>query len=442
MYSRIILFFLLIIIGVFIYLHIENPVVVDFSLTEGFTYSVPVTVLVFAGFFLGVMLAVLNSLVQDTVRAVRELQGKRERKLLVLSEQNHRTGVAELVKGNTQKAMKLFAKALESSPDDPDIIRHAAEAYVAAKKPEEAKRLFKEALLRQPASLELLNAALDAARLVGDTSRSLEILGDILEISPDSPRALRRLSEIRAEASEWSEAAGLQKKLINVIEKNKGKTADEKSLAAALLCESAAARLSHGDSDGAIELARESVTFDSGFLPSYLVLADAHVKAGSINDAIKELEDAYEKLHDVVLLMKLEELFIEQSDPRNIIDKYKKAIEARPDDVNLKLLLARLYLKLEMIDDAIEGLERLAQEGEDGYYQMLLLGEAYKRRDQSDRAATLFVKALGLDKDLAPPFMCEHCGHFQNHVSARCPVCGRWNTLHISSTLTCRSAAT
>ncbi len=82
-----------------------------------------------------------------------------------------------------------------------------------------------------------------------------------------------------------------------------------------------------------------------------------------------------------------------------------------------------------MVDNAIEELEAMQNEGVEGYYHHILLGEAYLRRKQSGKAAHLFQKALGLDREFSPAFACSGCAASVQAWAPRCPSCGQWNTL-------------
>ncbi len=90
-------------------------------------------------------------------------------------------------------------------------------------------------------------------------------------------------------------------------------------------------------------------------------------------------------------------------------------------------MLARFYLRVEMVDNAIEVLERLHHDGHETDYTRVLLGTACVKRGHSEKAATLFSDALGIKNDLAPPYACS-CGAELDTWRPRCRACGEWNT--------------
>lgn len=64
------------------------------------------------------------------------------------------------------------------------------------------------------------------------------------------------------------------------------------------------------------------------------------------------LERAYETTKSVIILHKLEEVYLNLDQPEGIINFYQNAINRDPNSLDLKFFLGKLYYRLEMIDDA------------------------------------------------------------------------------------------
>jgi lipopolysaccharide biosynthesis regulator YciM len=432
MYSRIVLFLLLIILCAFIYLYSVNPEEVNFVVTKDWTFSMPVTVLVFLGFFAGIVLAVLNSLFVDARRAIKDIRARREKKLMDQSEANYRKGTEELLRGNPYKGRQLLTKALEANQQDIDILLSLAQANMEDKRPQEAMKVLEAGLLKDPGNMEVLSAVAKNSLSIGDTFKAVKTFKEMLDRDPTNPFALKGFRDLRVEQGEWEEAAQLQKRLVS-RGKNGEDLTREKELLAALLYESAVKCMEEGNPDEAAEKAKEALENYDAFIPAHILIGDVHYSKGNPADAIKVWEKAYDRYHEVAFFLRIEDMYLKESDPQNILDRYEKAIKARPGDINLRLLLSRLYLRLEMVDNAIEELERIGNEGEEGFYQKTLLGEAYSRREQGSKAATLFKSVLGLDKELLSPFRCSWCNHGAVPWQARCQICKRWNTFCMSA---------
>lgn len=431
MYSRIILFLLVIIIGAFFYLHTVNPAEVDFKITKDWIFTLPVTVLVFFGFFAGVTLAVFNSLFVDARRVIKDIRVRREKKLREQSEANYRKGTAELLRGNPEKARQFFEKALAANPQDIDILLCLAKANMEGKRPDEAMKILEAGLLKDPGNMEVLSAIAKDSLITGDSYKAAKTFKEMLEMDPTNPFALKGLRDLRIKESEWEEASQLQKTLVS-RGRNGEDLSKEKELLTGLLYESAFKLMNEGNLDGAEQLAKEALRNDDAFIPAHLLLGDLHLTKGKHSDAIKLWDKAFERYNDVALFLRLEDTYLKASDPQKILGRYEKAIARRPGDITLRLLLSRLYLRLEMVDNAIDELERLSSEGEEGFYHRILLGEAYSRREQGSKSSILFKTALGLDKELPPPFRCTRCNHSVLDWQPRCQDCESWNTLRMS----------
>ncbi|MEE9615101.1 MAG: tetratricopeptide repeat protein [Thermodesulfobacteriota bacterium] len=442
MYSKLVLFFLIIVVGGFFYLHTINPAEVNFVIAKDRAYVFPVTVVVFAGFFLGAALVFLLSLFVDARRAIADMRLSREKKQRDRTEKDYRDGVAAILKGSPAKAVSLLEKAFAQDKKNIDIPFRLAEAYLEDGKPQEAMRLLEGLLLKNSGNIEVLSAIADYAGKIGDTFKAEETLKEIVALDPGNPHALGSLRDMMVENGEWQRAADYQKTLVSRLSDGEERAAGNKILSG-LTYESAAATIKNGEAgeaeklDEALGKAKGLVKSDESFVPGHILLGDIQLRKGRASDARKTWERAYGSRPDPALFLRIEELYLKESRPQEIIEKYRAAVSERPGDTDLRLLAARLYLRLEMVDDAIEELERLGQEGEDGFYREVLLGEAYLRRDQGGKAANIFRKALGktrpaLDKELAPPFICSGCKHGTLDWQARCRVCGDWNTLVMS----------
>jgi tetratricopeptide (TPR) repeat protein len=432
MHYKILLLVIIAIVWAFFYLHNANPATIDFTLDPGHIYTVPVTYLVIAGFFAGVVLSVANSLVVDIRRAVKDLKAMRERRRRDATEKNYRRGITELFKDRPSKARSYFMKALDANPTDVDVYLRLADAYIAEGDFNQALSTLDDGLGKRPESEEMLLRKAEALKASGDPGAASRVLARVLELDSSNAYAMERLRDLKAEASEWGETRELQKKIISM---HKGARSAEESAADERLFlgyahEEALAFLNDGSYERVFDLAREMTKRDERFLPGHMLMGEAHMAEGSSDAAIRTWEAGYETTRDPVFLLKIEEACLKASDPQKILDDYKDAIERSPGDRDLGVLRARLYLRLEMIDDAIAELERISSDEEENSYVDVLLGEAYMKRGLSDQAAKAFKKALRHDKDVpAPPFECSSCARPAPEWAGRCRHCGEWGSV-------------
>lgn len=433
MYTKILLVVIIFILSAFFYLHTQNPGTVTFVVTKEYTYTLPSTLILFAGFFMGVIVAVLNSLLVDAKKAVKEMSARREKRVQAQADENYKKGIEALVKGDTTVARELIEKAVKARPSDTGRLITLSETYVRENRLKEALKVLENGFSNNSNSVGLLVAIARCSSEAGDTARAARAFNEIIKIDPNNPYALKRLRDFKIGAGQWAEAAALQRTLYGA-ERDEALKAKEKRLLTGLLYESATVDVENGRLSEAVAKVKEVLKNDDGFMPAHLLLGEALSRQGNTASAIKVWEKARDRYpNSEPLFLKLEELYLKESAPEKILDRYKREINANPYDTRLRLLLSRLYLRLEMVDNAIEELERLVLEGEDSYYPQVLLGEAYLRRKQGNKAAALFHKALGLDKEFIPPFLCSNCNHNAKTWVPRCPSCGEWNTLYMFS---------
>ncbi|WKZ32151.1 MAG: tetratricopeptide repeat protein [Thermodesulfobacteriota bacterium] len=429
MYTKVLLVVIILVLGAFFYLHTKNPGIVTFVVTSEYTYALPAALLVFFGFLAGVVLAVLNSLVADARRALKEMKERKEKKLLAQADENYRKGAELLVKGDTSSARELFEKAHAAKPNETGMIISLAETYMREDRPREAVKVLEKGFLNNPSSIGVLSSLARCATESGDAQRAAKALEEVVKLDPGNLYALRKLRDLRTREALWSDAAELQKKVMD-SERNEELRKKEKKLLTGLLYESACVSMNEGRLTEALVRVKEALKNDDKFLPGHILLGEVLDRQGSSASAAKVWEKALARFSTPEpIILKLEDLCIKESAPERILERYNKEILTHSNGPNMRLLLARLYLRLEMVDNAIEELERLQNEGEEGFYHSVLLGEAYLRRKQGGRAAHLFHRALGLDREYSPHFRCSGCGSDVVSWKARCTSCGEWDTL-------------
>ncbi len=427
MHTRIVLLFIIIVMSAFFYLHTLNPLEVKFIITDEWTFVLPVTIILFAGFVAGVVVMVVNSLFVDAKRLMKDVREKRRRKALEQAEKLHKEGVDLLFRGKYDRAVETLKRSLELNPTSRATIVYLAEAYLNASMPEKAASLIEGYLGKNPSDVEML---VKLSGAVVSKERKEKVLKEILSIDDLNPHALRELRNMKLEDGEPEEALAYEKRLIEYCERHGSKECVEKQMETlkGLYYEAAQNLIEEGKLHRAVELLKEGIKLDGGFVACYVLLGVCHLRLEDTEEARRTWQSAYEKTGNCVFLMKLEDIYMAESNPDGMLAIYREAVEKAPASVALKLLLSRFYLRLEMVDDAISELESI--ETEDTTYRDILLAEAYLRRNQPDRAITLFETIIAGD-DLIPIFICRNCGQTRRDWAPRCSACERWNTMRL-----------
>lgn len=436
MHSKIVLFVIILLIGGFFYIHTTNPAEVGLLLPGDNNFTVPVTVLLFAGFVLGVVLMILNTIVTDAKKMVGDMRGRKEKKLVDKALKNYTEGTEALFKGDYGDGVKLLEKSLLHGIGDRLFRRAAtlnlAEAYGKAGESVKGLQLLEDFApgAATGGDIEALFALASLARAANDLKAADRALLEVLKVDDSNPRALIELRDLKVDLCVWAKAAEFQKRL---MDSGRAKDSGGEEMLAAYYYEDAVVSYSDDRLSDADLGAKNALGADPSFMPARLLLAKVMTKQSKTAEAIELLRKGFESYRDPEYILELEEIYIADSKPDMIISAYKEALIREPGRDVLRLLQARLHLRLEMVDNAIEELEDIEErEGKQGRYRDVLLAEAYFRRKQGKRSAALFKKAFALDKEFSPSFECSRCAMGLHYWAPRCENCSTWNSFAIS----------
>jgi lipopolysaccharide biosynthesis regulator YciM len=409
-------------------------------LNKDIKYTLPATYLVTGGFLVGLVLLIINIIVSDMRRAVREMQVRKDKRAIESKLSNYRSGITAYNKGNITKARQYFIRVVEADSSGVDIYLRLSEAYIAEGSYSDALATLEKGYVNNPDSIDILSRIAHISGQAGDKVRLRMALGEILKIDSANPDALRGFVETAEAQKDWREAVENQRKLIYAI-KGKGLTSEmdiEEERLRGFLYEDALLRASSDNFDSATALIKEIVKSDDSFVPAHILHGEIMLRQGNSNSSARLWERGFEMTGDPVFLLKLEDLYIGRSEPDGAINLYKTALSARPRDIDINIFLGRLYLRLEMLDEAVKEFERIQNDLEGSYYLELLLAETYIRQGETDKAARFFKKALKLDDVPQPNFSCTPCGFATDTWLARCPRCDKWNAFKINRTVAVR----
>ncbi len=430
------IFFLAIIaLSSFFYLYIENPGNVTVVFSSSYNYTLPLVLVLFLSFLTGVFLMGLDSIISDTMRSLKAKKARKAARAVEEAKETYRKGLEEMARENFKGAREHIEKALLSLPGDLAMTLALAETFMSEGQAHEAIDALETELFHNPTSVVILTALGKAARAAGENDRASRAFEEILSIDKGNKYAIKELREIKINEGAWQEAAALEERLLEGHKKGwfRSSVTDYGKLPG-LLYEQASLSFEAGDLDKAEEILKETLKKDDTFVPAQVLFGDVYSKKYGAYEGHSVWEKAYKKSPgSAVLLLRIEDYQIGQSAPDKMIELYDKELAARPDDININILRGRFYLRIEMIDKAVDELEGLAARGKDSYYSKILLATAYFRQDRHTRAADLFREAINIDMLHTPPsFTCSQCSTTFGQWYGRCSFCGEWNTLHMN----------
>lgn len=276
-----------------------------------------------------------------------------------------------------------------------------------------------------PVSADLVRRGREA-HVAGRTADARALFRQALDRHPNDVAALRGLRDLAEAGGAWAEALGLQQRV--VAHAPHADRAAEATALAALHYEIGRAEAPRGGA-ATIGHYRSALKADRAFLPATLALGDALEAGGEPREAVRVWERALELEPALPLLARLERAYRQEGRPSRMIALYRDAAERVPDNLALAVALGRVYLELEMLDEAADHLEKIEVRAPDVAAVHAYLGAVFERRGELREAFAEYRRALRLANAFEWPHVCRACGAAGTAWHDRCPACRRWNTL-------------
>ncbi len=419
----------LICLGIFLYSYFRelNPGTVDIKTSPSIQFQLsPVTLVVFA-MALGAVLVTLAVGIRQTAHAIGNWRSARLSRRKEKIDAFHREGTHAFMSKRTIEAIGLFEKALVMDPNRADSLLWLGNIYRAEGNFAEAIRLHQRANRVDDCNIEILlelTKDLEGAKRYED---ALQTLHKMLGIEPNNLTALIRKRDLLIRLEKWSEALEIQHRLLKANLAESERKA-EAHLLTGCTYEVGRQLLERGHPDKARRYFRGAIKKDRTFLPAYIGIGEILIREGKIKQAIEILKKVYAKTRSSIILHRLEELFLEQGQPDEIIRVYQGALQQDPNNPALQFYLGKLYYRLEMVDEAFDILSTVEgiQDQLVDYHKMM--ADLFLRKQHMEQAVVALKKALHLKKRVVGPYACTSCQQESIEWSGRCHRCGSWNT--------------
>ncbi|RLB07957.1 MAG: hypothetical protein DRG50_01195 [Deltaproteobacteria bacterium] len=423
MFIRLLFLSIAIFSALFIYISYLNPLSIRFQYLKDSYLETSLSILLISSFFLGALITFFIYLVKDISRAFRERREKKEREQLW---ERFYLATDALLKGNLSKAEKHILVYLKKRFDDPKAYLKLAEIYQKGGRHQEAIETLRKAKGLKVDQLEILFREAQIYKEMHDYSGATKALEEIIALSPTNLEAMRQLRDIYIDEREWDRALKLQGKIIKRSPDEE--IEQERRLQQGLKYECARLDAERGEEEKGIKELKEIIKEDRSFTPPQVLLGELLYKTGETKEAIKVWQKGFEETHEIIFLNKLEDLFLSQEDPRGIIHLYLEAMEKNPNNVVIPFFYARLCLRLEMIDEALQRLKEMELSLSDHPSYHYLLAEVYAHRADYEQAAGEYRKGLELEGGDYIPYRCTSCQKEAKEWLPFCSRCGQWGT--------------
>jgi len=423
MYIRIAFLSIIIFVAILGYLSYLNPLRVTFHYFGSYLET-SLSVLLVSSFFIGALITFFVYSIRDIRRTLRERKGKKEREQLW---DIFYSATDALFKNDLPKAEKQILAYLKKKPDDPKVYLTLADVYQKGGKPKKAVETLERAKGLKVDQLEIFFKEAQIYKEIQDHTGAIKVLKAILAFDQSNREAMRELRDIYIKEKEWEEALKLQKHIIKLSPK--GEFDREKKLQRGLRYEHARLMAERGeDEKEGIKELKDIIREDSSFSPPQVLLGELLSRAGETKEAIKVWRKGFEKTRDIIFLSELEDLYLSEEDPRGILRLYLSAMEKEPDNIVIPFFYARLCLRLEMTDEALEKLLEMETHLSEHPSYHYLLAEVYSHRGDYEQAAEEYRKGLKLEGGTYVPYRCTNCRREVRTWLPLCPSCNQWGT--------------
>jgi lipopolysaccharide biosynthesis regulator YciM len=140
---------------------------------------------------------------------------------------------------------------------------------------------------------------------------------------------------------------------------------------------------------------------------------------------------SFTRFKSIVFILRLEELYLSREDPSTLLHIYQRALKHDPENWVLAFFYAKLCLRLEMLDEALEEINDISLKVKDFPALHRLLAEIYIHKKDFGRAAQEFEKTFELSGTSYLSFFCTACERESKEWIAYCPQCHQWSTYTI-----------
>lgn len=400
----------------------------EFQLWRGMTLEIGWMLVVCFGLGAGLVFVALSA--REVSRLVERWRLRHASRKSEEIEDEYSQGLVAVLEGRPDEALHHFRAVLERDSRHFNTLIKIGEVLRGKGKHQQAIEYHRKAEHLREDDTQPLYALVEDHEAEGSMERARAVLGRIIAINKNSVAAWRKLRSLHMKEGTWSEAQEAHRK----VEKLTSTSRDEGDhrVGLGIRYEISMARLAQGKTREALAQLRRLVKEHESFIPAHVGLGKALRAADQEEEAVNAWYHGFEVTGSPILLMALEEHFLEREHPLAGIEALKRCVSRSRKDTLARFFLGKLYFRLEMLDDALSVLSSL--EGRATYAPTLhyLLGRIHERRRNFAGAALEYRKVIKETELVQLDFTCRACGTARTDWADRCGHCGEWNVIEIN----------
>ena len=432
MLVKLLLSFLFVVMVFFLWLSFQNPLSVEFHLFRE-VFETELSVLMISSFVLGAMLVFIGTLARDAKRAIEDyLKSRQRRKGESLKEELNK-GMDVFLRGDLAKAKTHFIEVLKRDPMQIDLYLRLSEIALQEGHDQDALHWLGRAELIDMRNIDILLRQAGVYQRMKRFDEAIRVLNRAIGLDETNLSGLKSLRQIFLDSRRWEEAIRIQR---SILKFTKGKQAEEEEnlFYLGLKYERARDLLSRGGEqnlENALKEVKEIVRERKTFQPGFVLLGDIYLQMGRWASAGKVWGKSFTRFKSIVFILRLEELYLGREDPSTLLRIYQRVLEHHPENWVLAFFYAKLCLRLEMLEEALEGINEISLRVKDFPALHRLLAEIYLHKKDFGRAAQEFERTFELSGTSHLSFFCTTCERESKEWIAYCPQCHQWSTYTI-----------
>jgi len=365
----------------------------------------------------------------DLVDRWRLLRGRRAGRAI---EELYSKGVEAVLEGRDERALEHFQAILSREPEHVQALVKAGAVLRGLKRLPEAVDMHKRAHRLRDSDLEPLYELVRDYEAMDQVGKAKVVLNRIIQLRPRrSLSAYRKLRKYAMREADWGKAWELQGLIEDQMEKTPYKVEAERRYNIGIRYEMACAAAKERKDKDALNALRKITRTDPSFVPAHLKLGEILMTHGQEDQALQVWASGFEQTGSPVFLSTVEEHFLSQEHPEGAIEAVREAVSRSRKDFLPRFFLARLYLRLEMIDEAHREFVGLASRAVASPTLHASLGTVLERRGAYKEAASEYRQVIKDLDYLKLQYRCHVCDERYAGWSDRCGVCGEWNQIGV-----------
>ena len=427
--AKLYIFLILIFITVIGLFAVENkePIILKIPFSSYYEMSKIALILISISF--GAFFIFIVFFIRDTAGLINKIQIQKRHKKEEKIKEYYAKALNAIMRDKTSEAKEALQEILNEEPEHIDALIRLGDIAIKEEDFKTALKYYKKAYEFDPKNIIPLLSLEDMMEKMNDNELALKYIDQILSLEPDNLLAHYKMRNILEKMEKWEKLINIQKKIIKMV--SNSKKLEEENKLIGYSYEYGRVNLEQGNLENAERIFSTLIKSHPNFIPSYLGMVEVLISKGELEEAINLIEKAYFEHKSKIFLIRLEDLLISIGDPKRLIQSYIKAINESPNDNELKMLLGRLYYRLEMIDDAIDILDSIDTAAYTNPKLYCIKGYLYLRRNQTLKALSSFKELCPENRISSINYSCKVCKSQFEEWTGRCSKCGSWNSFQV-----------